>query len=43
VAKIGIFNASSSGKMPWTSLLSATATISAVGDALTVTETITLS
>lgn len=43
VAKIGIFNASSSGKMPWTSLLSATATISAVGDALTCTETITLS
>lgn len=43
VAKIGVFNASSGGSMPWTSLLSATATLSAVGDALTITETITLS
>lgn len=43
VAKMAIFNASSGGKMPWESLLSATATITAVGDALTVTETITLS
>lgn len=43
VAKIGVFNASSGGTMPWTSLLSATATLSAVGDALTITETITIS
>lgn len=43
IAKIGIFNASSSGKMPWESLLSSTATLSASGDALTCTETITLS
>lgn len=43
VAKIGVFNASSSGTMPWTSLLPSTATISAVGDALTITDTITIS
>lgn len=43
VAKIGVFNASSSGSMPWTSLLSTTAPVSAVGDALTITETITIS
>lgn len=43
IAKIGVFNASSSGSMPWTSLLSTTATISASGDALTITETITIS
>ncbi len=43
VAKIGVFNASSSGKMPWETLLSTTATLSAVGDALTITETITVS
>lgn len=43
VAKIGAFNASSGGSMPWTSLLSTTATISAIGDALTITETITIS
>ncbi len=43
VAKVGVFNASSSGTMPWSSLLSPTATISAVGDALTLTETITIS
>ncbi len=43
VGKVGIFNAASSGTMPWSTLLSATATISAVGDALTVTETITVS
>lgn len=40
VAKVGVFNASSSGTMPWARLLSATATISASGDTLTVTETI---
>lgn len=43
IAKIGVFNASSSGTMAWESLLSSTATLSAVGDALTITETITLS
>jgi hypothetical protein len=43
VAKVGVLNASSSGALVWSTLLSATATISAVGDALTVTETITLS
>lgn len=43
IAKAGIFNASSGGTMPWSSLLSPTATISAVGDSLTVTETITIS
>lgn len=43
VGKVGVFNASSSGTMPWSSLLSPTATISAVGDALTVTTTVTVS
>lgn len=43
IAKIGVFNAASSGSMPWTTLLSTTATVSAVGDALTITETITIS
>lgn len=43
IGKVGVFNASSSGAMPWSTLLSPTATISASGDALTVTETITVS
>ncbi len=43
VAKVGVFNAASTGTMPWSSLLSPTATISASGDALTITETITVS
>lgn len=43
VAKIGIFNASSSGTMTNETLLSATATLSASGDTLTVTDTITVS
>ncbi len=43
IGKVGVFNAGSSGTMPWSTLLSPTATISAVGDALTVTETITVS
>ncbi len=43
IGKVGIFNASSGGVMPWSTLLSPTATISASGDALTVTETITIS
>lgn len=43
IGKVGVFNASSGGTMPWSSLLSPTATLSAVGDALTVTETVTIS
>lgn len=43
IAKVGVFNASSSGTMPWSSLLSPTATVSASGDALTITETVTVS
>jgi hypothetical protein len=43
VAKIGVFNAGSSGAMPWSSLLSPTAQFSASGDATTITETITIS
>lgn len=43
VAKIGVFNAASVGTMPWSSLLSPTATFSASGDATTVTETVTIS
>ncbi len=43
VAKIGVFDASSSGNMVFETLLSTTATLSAVGDTLTVTQTVTLS
>lgn len=43
VAKVGVFNAAAAGTMPWSSLLSPTATVSASGDALTITETITIS
>jgi hypothetical protein len=43
IAKIGIFNASSSGTLVHETLLSSTATVSASGDALTVTETVTAS
>lgn len=43
VRKVGVFNASSGGTMPWSTLLSPTATFSAIGDATTVTETITIS
>ncbi len=43
VGKVGVFNASSSGTMPWSSLLSPTATVSASGDALTITVTVTVS
>lgn len=42
VGKVGVFNASSSGTMPWARLLTTTATISASGDTLQVTETITI-
>lgn len=43
IGKVGVFNASSSGTMPWSTLLSPTATVSASGDSLTITETITVS
>jgi hypothetical protein len=43
VGKVGVFNASSAGTMAWSSLLSPTATLSASGDAMTLTETITIS
>jgi hypothetical protein len=41
IAKIGVFNASTSGTMGYETLLSSTATLSASGDNLTVTETVT--
>lgn len=43
IAKIGVFNASSSGTMMFETLLTTTATLSASGDQLTVTDTVTLS
>jgi hypothetical protein len=43
IGKVGVFNAATSGTMPWSSLLSPTATISASGDQLILTETITIS
>lgn len=43
VAKVGVFNAASAGTLVWETLLGTTATISASGDSLTVTETITIS
>ncbi|OLT24411.1 hypothetical protein BJF79_13800 [Actinomadura sp. CNU-125] len=43
IAKIGIFNASTSGTMTNETLLDATATLSASGDAVTITDTITVS
>lgn len=42
IAKIGIFDAASAGNMVFETLLSATATLSASGDTLTVTETVTI-
>lgn len=42
VAKMGVFNAISSGTLVYESLLSATATLSAAGDTLTITETVTV-
>lgn len=41
IAKIGVFNSLTSGTMVFETLLSATATLSAVGDALTTTHTVT--
>jgi hypothetical protein len=43
IAKVGVFNASSGGTLAWSTLLGTTATVSASGDSLTVTETITVS
>lgn len=43
IAKIGIFNASSVGTMGFETLLSATATLSASGDNVTITDTFTIS
>lgn len=43
IGKVGVFNASSSGTMPWSTLLSSTATLSASGDSITITETVTVS
>src|SRR5574343_573662 len=43
VNKVGIFNASPSGTMAWSTVLSAGITYNASGDAGTITETITLS
>ncbi len=42
IAKIGTFNAVTSGTMCFETLLSSTATLSAVSDQLTVTQTVTL-
>ncbi len=41
LGKVGVFNAASGGQMPFSSLLSPTATLSSVGDAVTVTTTVT--
>ncbi len=43
VAKVGVFNASSSGTLVFESLLSPTATFSASGDNTTITVTVTVS
>jgi hypothetical protein len=43
LAKIGVFNASSSGSLCFETLLSATATLTASGDACTITDTFTIS
>jgi hypothetical protein len=43
IAKMAIFNAASAGTMPFETLVSPTATLSAVADALTITETVTVS
>ena len=43
IAKVGIFNAATSGSLVFETLLGTTATLSAVGDTLTITQTVTLS
>lgn len=42
IGKMGIFDAAAAGNMPFTTLVSPTAVISASGDALTLTQTVTL-
>lgn len=42
LAKMGVLNATSTGTLVWESKFAATATIAAIGDAVTVTETITM-
>lgn len=42
IAKLGMFNASTVGIMAFTSLLNATATLSAIGDQVTITETVSI-
>lgn len=42
IAKVGVFNASSSGTLAFEKLLGTTVTLSASGDATTITETVTL-
>lgn len=42
VAKMGVFDASAAGHLVYETLLSATATLSSVGDQLTITETVTV-
>jgi len=42
IAQMGVFDASSSGNMPFRTLISPTATLSASGDVLTVTQTVTM-
>lgn len=43
LAKAGVFNAASGGAMPFSSLLAPTAPVNAVGDAVTITTTVTQS
>lgn len=43
IAKVGVFNGASGGTMPWSALLSPTATVSGSGDTLTITHTVTVS
>lgn len=43
LGKAGVFNAASGGSMPFSALLSPTATVSAVGDSVTLTTTVTFS
>lgn len=42
IGKMGVFDAASVGNMPFTTLISPTATLSASGDILTVTQTVTM-
>jgi hypothetical protein len=43
IGKVGVLNASSAGALVWETLLGTTAPLSASGDNLTITETVTLS